>query len=230
MAKIKTGGLAGQISGSIGSTTYSRNRYGAYIRNRSIPVKSFTLYAMAAKSRLTECSQAWGSLTAAQRLAWSNWAQANPVTDSLGEKQVLDGHAAYVQINTRMLVAALAKLTAPPLVAAPAPLSTLTATWDIGAGDYALTFATTPLGASKSLWLTGCVVNNVSKVYVQNLLRFIACSAANLATGYDAQSVTETRLGALSVGQKVVYYASVFDRTTGLLSAPLRVEGTVVST
>lgn len=230
MAKIKLGPMVGQASGSIAATTFSHNRYGAYVRNRAIPIKSTTSYAQASKARLTEASQAWASLTDAQRLAWKNWALANPITDVLGEKQELDGHAAYVQLNTRMLAAGLTKLTAPPLVAAPAPLTTLTGSWDIGAGTFALAFTPTPLGASKSVWLMGAVVNNPAINYVKNLLRLITVSSANQTTGWDTQSVLEARLGAVSVGQKVIYFASVFDRTTGLLSAPLRVEGTIVTT
>jgi hypothetical protein len=230
MAKFKPGPVAGQLSGSIAASTFSRNRYGPYIRARAVPTKSFTSAAMAAKSRLTSTSQGWASLTAPQRLAWNNWAGANPVIDALGEKQELTGHACYVQLNTRILVAGGTVIATPPLVAAPAPLTTLSATWDIGAGAFELTFTPTPVGATAKLWLTAAVVNNLSKVYVQNLLRFVAVSAANQATGYDTQSVIEARLGALSVGQKVTLYVAVFVPTKGLISAPLRVDGTIVST
>lgn len=230
MAKMKPGPLVGSVSGSIGGQVFSHNRYGPYIRTRSIPVTVESVAALAAKARLTECSQAYASLTDAQRNAWKNWAQANPVVDALGEKQELDGHAAYVQINTRMLIAGVAKLSTPPTSAAPAPLATLAATFDIGAGSTELTFTATPLGATKSLWLVGAQVSNPAINYVKNLQRFIFCSAANLASPYDYQTVVEARLGTLVVGKKLVLFGSVLDRATGLLSSPLRVEGTIVTT
>ena len=38
MALIKTGPAVAVISGSVGGTVFSRNKGGAYMRNRSIPV------------------------------------------------------------------------------------------------------------------------------------------------------------------------------------------------
>lgn len=230
MAKVRFGSVAAQVSGSIGGDTYSRNRYGAYIRTRAVPTKSFTTFALDAKSRLIECSQAWAALTDAQRLAWRSWAAENPVSDVFGEKQVLDGHAAYVQINNRMLWAGESKLSTPPLLAPPPALTSLTATWDIGAGTFALTFAATPIGATNKLWIDGCVLDAPGVTYVQNLVRHIGVSAANQATGYDSQTLIEARLGALAAGKVVNLFVRVFSTATGQISAPLRVSGVVVST
>lgn len=229
MAKMKPGPLVGSVSGSIGGQVFSHNRYGPYIRTRSIPVKVTTSYALQAKARLAECSMAWAGLTDAQRQAWRSWAQANPVTDSLGEKQELTGHAAYVSLNARLLNAGVTKISTPPVSAAPAALTTFTATFDIGSGTTVLTTAPTPLGANNSLWLVGCQVSNPGINYVTNMNRLIVVSAANLATGYDWQAAFESRIGALVVGQKVVLFGSILDRTTGLLSAPQRTEGTITS-
>jgi hypothetical protein len=230
MAKVKLGPMAGQVSGSIGATTFSHNRGGTYIRRRAIPVISTTVNALAAKARLTSASQAWGALTAAQRLAWTVWAQMNQVTDVLGDKITLTGHAAYVMLSTRMLQAALTPATTPPVVTAPAPLLTLSATWDVGTGDFALTFTATPVGATKSVWVAGAVTDSASQVYIMNRLRVVKISGANQATGLDVSAELAAIFGTLTVGRLVTLHASVFDRNTGLISPPLSVSGVVVST
>lgn len=229
MAKFKPGPMIGSASGSVGGQTFSHNRFGAYIRTRAIPVKVMSTPAMAAKSRLIEASQAWGALTDAQRAAWRAWAQSNPVTDSLGEKQELDGHAAYVKINTRLLFAGLAKLSTPPSAVAPAAMTSFSATFDIGSGTTVLTFAATPLGATKYLWLQAAQVSNPGILYANNLLRLCAIGSANEATGGDYQARVEARIGSLVAGKKLILFASVFDGSTGLVSAPLRAEGAITA-
>lgn len=228
--KLTPGPLAAEMSGSIGGTTFSRNRYGAYTRVRAIPVIVTSTAAMNAKARLANVSAAWRDLTAAQKLAWNNWAVENPITDALGQRQALTGHAAYVGINTRLHLAGDTLLTVPPVTIAPDPLLTLSGSWDIGAGNFALTFTTTPLGADDRLFCQAAVVDSAGINFVENRLKLVKVTAKAQATGLDLQADIEARFGTLAVGQKVIVQCSVFSSVTGLLSTPMRCEGTVVTT
>lgn len=226
-----TPGIAiGAASGSIGGTVFSRNRYGVYTRTRAIPVNPQTIHQQNARSRLSTYSALWQTLTSAQQLAWKTWAGENPVTDSLGQQQVLTGQVAYVGINTRLHQAGDTALSLPPIDPAPAGLLSLTGTWDIGAGAFALTFTTAPLGADERLWCQAAVVDSAGISYVANLLKAVKIEAKATATGVDLQSDIEGRFGSLQVGQSVHVWASVFDSTTGLLSVPLSVSGLVTTT
>lgn len=230
MAKFLPGPSVGAVSGSIGGTVFSRNRYGAYTRNRAMVTRQTSNAAMNAKARLANISAAWRDETAATKLAWQTWALNNPITDALGQKQTLTGHAAYVGLNTRLHLAGQTLLTVPPIVAAPAPLTALTATWDIGAGDFELVFTPTPIGAAERLWISAAVVNSAGINYVENLMKFIKVSAAAQATDYDISADLALRFGTLTVGQKCVVDVCVLDEDTGLISTPMRVSGTIVST
>lgn len=119
MAKITPGPMIARASGSIGGTVFSHNRGGMYVRNRSTPVISTTEYALEAKNRLTFFSQAWRSLSEANRLAWKQYASEKPITDTLGDSRILTGANAYVKLNTRLEVAALTAISVPPTVAPP---------------------------------------------------------------------------------------------------------------
>lgn len=230
MAKIRLGGMAAQASGSMGGLVYSRNRYGAYIRARSVPTKSMTPMAMAAKARLTTISEGFQSLTAAQKAAWQAWAETNPKTDVFGEKQPLTAAAAYIGNACRRALLSLAPLTLPPVTAAPPALTSLSLTGDIGAGNFGAVFAVTPLGTNHLLWIKACVLDSPGISYVQNLLKLVDFSASAQASPYDFQGALEGRFGTLQVGQIVVAEISVCDSATAQLSAPLRAQVVVTST
>lgn len=227
MARIVLGPTIGMASGSVGATVYSHNRYGPYIRNRTKPTKSVTSYALLAKARLKQVTQAWQVRTAAQQQTWNTWAANNPVPDSLGQPTLLTGHAAYVGLNVRRLILGHSLLVAPPIVTAPYALLTCTVTPDKTAGSCEIGFTATPLGADDKLWILACYLPSNGVTWVMNRLRFIGLSAAAQASAYEAYAAIEARLGTMIIGQRVVVHVSVVNES-GLLSAPLRAEGTVV--
>lgn len=217
------------VSGSIGGTTFSRNRGGQYTRARAIPITSTTPEALAAKARLSTASSAWQNLTAGERTAWAFWANANPTTNTLGMSITLTGQQAFVGNHTRMALAGQTTLTEPPIIAAPLALLTIVQDGDIGIGDVDLEFTATPLGAAEYIWLLAAVTSSAGINYVQNLLRFCAVSAAAQTSPYDDQSAIENRLGTLVVGQTLHVMPRVFSSVSGLLSQPIRAR-VVVST
>lgn len=230
MAKFKPGPLAAQISGSVLGSTFSRNRYGPYIRGRVIPVKSTTQYALNAKARFAGRSQFWQVLTEAQRLSWNSWSADHPMVDRLGDQQQLHGQAAYIGINTRLEAAGLPVIVDPPLVPAPPPLTLLTQTADIGTGDFALVFTPTPLQADEYLWIQAALIDSSGITYVKNRLRFLGIGAGADTSPFDHQALVEGRFGTAIVGQSCHVLLSVFCGTTGLLSPPLKTSSIVLDT
>lgn len=221
MAKFLPGPTVATISGSIGGTTYSRNRYGAYMRFRAKPVVSTTGFAVAAKARMTAATQSWQGLTEAQRLAWNAFAANNPVPGALGMSQQLTGHVAFVGNFCRADLIQAATLTDPPVTPAPLPLTALNLTCDIGAGNIEAAYTASPTGAAELLWLQACIIPNASIKWVENRYRFIGVSGAAEASPYDMETQLTARIGVPSVGQYLHVKAHVVNNTTFLLSAPL---------
>lgn len=228
--KITPGPLAGAMSGSLGATVASHNRYGAYFRNRAIPVISTTTFAVNAKAHLGGASSDWGGLTDAQRLAWDAYAQETPIIDSLGAKRILTGHASFVGLNSRIARDGGTAITDPPLTQLPGAIITTTLSLDIGTGTFDITFTPTPLSAGIKLWLRCAVVNSAGINYVQNLLKQVSITAAAQASPYDFQADLALRFGTLFVGQKVVVFAHTYDSVSGQLSQPHRDEGLIIDT
>lgn len=228
MAKYRIADV--QISGSAGGRTWAHNRYGQYFRNRSIPVISTTPFALAAKSRFQQMSSQWKAITDSQRAAWQAYADSHPIVNSLGESVILSGNAAFVGINCRILQNGGTTRQDPPTTTSPSPLTTLTGTFDIGSGSFEIAFTPATLGASLHLWAWAAVLPTVGRNYVKNLLKLVYTGAAATASPIDLQSAIEARFGGLSVNQKVVIQAAVFNGPQGLLSTPLQTSGVVTST
>jgi hypothetical protein len=87
-------------SGSVGGCTYSRNRSGQYIRSRAVPVNPSSSGQTTVRAALATLVARWaGTLTAAQRTAWENWAANTPQVDSLGNPINITGQNAYIKMN-----------------------------------------------------------------------------------------------------------------------------------
>ena len=230
MALITPGPMAGQISGRLGSTVFSHGKSGPIVRNGTIPTKATTISALAAKARMGGAATTWTTLTAAQRLAWKEWAGENPSTNRLGHQITLSAIAAFCGNFARMHLCGETTLTVPPIVAGPLPLLSFSIEADIGAGDTIAIFTPTPIGANNAIWLEAVVLNSPAINHVANLTRFISVSAKNAATDIDYLAALEAVFGTLTVGQTVVLLARVMDRVTGLISPPQRASAVVVTT
>lgn len=100
MAKILPGPMIAEARGSVGGTTFSRNRYGLYTRNKSSPVQPNTPRQQSIRSSFTHAAQRFrDTLTPAQREAWRDYALGSPIVDQLGLSQVLGGNAMYIRFN-----------------------------------------------------------------------------------------------------------------------------------
>jgi len=230
MAKVQRGNLVGQISGAVGAIVHSRNRYGAYIRGRVHPTIATSGIALQTKARLSMTSQEWADLLEPTKKMWGTWAANNPITDRLGEKQVLAGNAAYIKLNALWRLIVGTQMLTPPSGNGPAPLTGMSLTGDIGAGTTLISFDPMPLGATERLAFRAAVTEGAGKRYVKNLLKLCGWSSPAPAAGYDYQSETEARFGTLKVGQYVTIEAFVYDSGSGLWSLPLSARVVITST
>jgi len=227
MAIFTPGPMAGVISGRVGSVVFSHNKGGPYVRNGTIPTKLSHERAVAVRTRLTQASQQWQALTDAQRASWKSWCQVNTVTNRLGHQVTMPANAAFVMLNTRLVQAGDSPIDEPPVTVSPEGLTSLSGSWDIGAGDFAITFAPTPLGATERLWCRAWVTDSAAITYLRNRLVVVKITDVEEATGTDLQASIEAIFGTLGVDETVHVEASIFDTLSGQVSAPLRVHGLV---
>lgn len=106
-----------QRSGSIGGTVYSHNRFGAYIRPRTIPVNPSTERQVDIRNAARALSIAWqNTLTQGQRDAWDVYAANVGWQNQLGEAVNLTGLNHYIRSNTVMVSLGFARTDAAPVI------------------------------------------------------------------------------------------------------------------
>lgn len=97
MASIQTGSIVANISGSVGSESYSRNAYGPYVKSRVTPTNPNTAAQQAARSDISDAVAAWQALTDAQRNAYVVEARQRSVKNRLGISTRLTGYNLFVR-------------------------------------------------------------------------------------------------------------------------------------
>ncbi len=106
-----------QVSGSIGGTTFSHNRFGAYKRNRSIPVNPNTARQVVARNAVRTLSIRWQTtLTQAQRDAWNVYAANVNWLNALGQTVKLTGLNHYVRTNAVRLPFLFTRIDVAPAI------------------------------------------------------------------------------------------------------------------
>lgn len=163
MAKFLAGVGFGQASGSVAGTTYSHNKFGAYMRNRAQPVNPATSFQATTRSRFGNLSQQWRALTSAQRTAWITQAVNITLVDPLGQQYNPSGSQYFVGLNANRVALGLAIATTPPALQTQAVITALTVTAvgatavvtvtfapAIAAASYYELLATAPMSAGKT--------------------------------------------------------------------------------
>ena len=114
---IKLGDIVGQASGSLRSNTYSHNRFGAYVRNRTIPVNPQSARQSTVRTLMQSLTNLWGgTLTSEQRAQWATYGDNVEVINRLGDTVKLTGLNHYVRSNLPRLVAELARVDDGPVI------------------------------------------------------------------------------------------------------------------
>jgi len=232
MAITSFGGGVSDMRGSVGGSTFTRTRAGAITRQRVKPTNPQSQYQMDQRSIITELAQAWGqTLTQAQRDGWSTFGDNFPSVNKLGQQVLLTGNQAFSRVGGRMLAAGQSYLSTAPADQDVAELQSVTATLDIGAGNFELAFTSVGNLGNDLLVIemTPGISPGISNY--TNRLRPVVYTAAAPTSPIDLESGFVARYGALpQAGQKVGIRAHFLRVLNGAVSSPLGTSGIVVST
>lgn len=106
-----------QRSGSMGATVYSRNRSGAYIRARTVPVNPNTDRQIQMRNIVRLLTIAWqNALTALQREAWEVYAHNVTWLNHLGDSIKLTGLNHFMRSNSPRLQNGVARVDDAPTI------------------------------------------------------------------------------------------------------------------
>jgi hypothetical protein len=205
-------------SGSYAGQTSSRNRFGQYVRNRSVPVNPNSVPQGNVRARLSNNAAAWRALTDVQREGWISLGLSITRTDSLGQTYNLTGFQAYCLINNNNLAAGNAITSAAPAIVDPGTL--LTATVTLTAAAFSIAYTATPLATGVRLFAFASPQRSAGR-YFEGDYRLIAVSTAAQASPLVLTTAYAARLGTPVVGNKVFISLALYQ--TGFQGPPLLV-------
>lgn len=230
MALVRFGGGVAEIRASVAGTTYSRNRGGAYQRNRVKPLNPRTAFQTQQRDRLSDLSTNWGGLlTQAQRDQWTSFAALYPRTNVFGAAVVLTGQQFYVAVNTELLSAFLPVLTVPGANMDVTQLLTLSATFALAGPTATVIYTPTPTGANHYMQIFATPGIPPGRKYLKNAMRLIFTSVVNAASPQTYYASWSTRFGAdPSAGQRIGIEARLINGSNGATGVRLRADAIVV--
>lgn len=211
-----------QASGSVGGTTFARNRGGMYMRARAVPTNPNSPQQQAVRGALSQNVSTWGDvLTDAQRDGWDTYALNTPKIDSLGEPVNMGGLGAYNRCNVLRVVAGLARVDTPPtFFNFGAFTDPVVGVVDASASTLSLAFANTDDWANED-GSSMCVFisrgQNASRNYFKGPYRYAGRINGN-ATTAPTSPATITVPFALTAGQRV-FVRVVVTRADGRVSS-----------
>lgn len=141
--------ILGPLRGSIGATTFSRNKGGAYAKLKASPTNPNSSRQQVMRTLLQTYSSGFSSLTDAQKALWASYAEENPLLDALGQSYFLSAHQWYIRLACRADDAGDSASATPPGETAPNALATFAVTFTDG--DNISVAFTPALGASERL-------------------------------------------------------------------------------
>lgn len=207
--------LGNPSSGSEAALTYSRNRFGQYVRTRATPVNPNSTAQGQARARMSQNASSWRGLTALQRAGWTSLGGQMTRTDALGQAYTLTGFQAYCSVNNLNLAAGNAVVSAAPALLTPDALDTVTPT--ATAATFSVAFTPTPPAAGQRVFVYASPQRSAGRSF-EGDLRLVHVSAAAAASPANIFSAYQTRFGVPVVGNKVFVTAHLYD--SGFLSGP----------
>lgn len=141
MATIKLGGNISDIRGSIGGTVYSRNRGGAYAKQRVKGTNPNTARQNVVRAIMSSMYTAWAALTATVRNNWAAYAAAVPFMNRLGDTINLTGYNMYTRTKAIFdLIGETMPAAAPTVLTLPAQDPTVAITPDVSDNNISVAF------------------------------------------------------------------------------------------
>jgi hypothetical protein len=217
--KIKWGALVVDGRGKIGGQVASKNKSGAYMRNKVTPTNPQTTAQTSARQLFSGISQNWSALTEAQRDTWNEGVDSWGTTDVFGDLKNPTGKALYQRLNNQAQSAGLSALDTLPAHVAVGQGVVTAAVLDLSDVNITLTGANSELATTIMLFATAVLSDGTS--FVKNRLRNIYNVNAASYSDTAAYTAYVNKFGVPAEGRNV-YVGVVYVMATGQ-SSPMQI-------
>lgn len=208
--------MRGKLNGSVAS----RNRGGAFLRNKVTPLNPKSTFQVAARNLLTQFAQSWRGLTEAQRTAFNGAVENFKKTDIFGDLRAPSGEQLYIRLNINIALVGGTEISEPPLPTAVEALDSIDLTAAAPA-TFDLEFDPTPVPADHHIFVEATAGKSPGVSNFNSFYRQIAVVAPAAVSPADLGAEYTAKFGDLVTGQKVAVRAKQIQESTGLVSLAL---------
>jgi hypothetical protein len=217
MAKVKYSALLEEMRGKLNGSVASKNRYGFYWRNKTVPVNPQTNFQSLQRGNLTGLSQAWKALTQLQREDWQQFSNNHPFNNIFGDSVTLSGNAMFVKVNSYRFNEGESMLT--DSVEPTSSFKWLSASGSASDTNGVVTLDINPtFPADTNLFIYATPPESAGREFgsVKNDLRLIAVSDGS-ASPIQLQNRYESRFGSVigKAGKKIFMRLLPVDQASG---------------
>lgn len=188
----------------LGTSIYSHNQYGAYVKAYFKPHNPKTVIQQTWRSFMSTITKGWPLLTEAQRQLWITAAARTTMTGARGYKSTPTGIQLYTQVNLYLILGGFATtliplrriqpFTFPPItLAASATLNTLT-----------LLYATALPNSLQHFTIEITPMISAGKYRVTSTCRYIAALPASGQSSDSLSALYIAKYGSLVAGKKII--------------------------
>jgi len=227
-AKVKYSALVSDMRGKLNGSVASRNRGGAYLRNKTTPLNPQSNYQTNVRNYFSDVAKAWRGLLAEERTAWNSAVSGFITTDVFGDGLTPSGSNLHQKLNLNLKNIGVAVITTPPTPAAVPTFATLSLAIAKGAGTATIAF-TPAIAATEKVLLYATPGMSPGKTFAKNDYRLIGILTSADVTPENIKSAYETKFGTIpAAGQKVFVKIKEITILSGLQSA-VRTASTIVA-
>ena len=214
--------MIADIRGSQGGTTFSRNTFANYIRNKTSPVNPNTVAQQLVRNRLAAMSQSWGGLTAAQRTAWIDGAPVWSNNNIFNQAINYTGFSLYGRLNRNRQEINEVFINDFVLPTAVDSFTTFSFVATFGAGTIILTYAPA-ITATHKVIIRATPPLSAGTEFVRNQFRKIAVLDSTDLTGVDVAAFYIAVFGTMPpVNSKIFIDAKQVLISNGQNSVPIK--------
>lgn len=219
--KILWGALVVDGRKKIGGQVASKNRGGAYMRNKVTPVNPQSPQQSVIRNRLASISQAWRALTQVQRDAWNSAVANFARTDIFGNLKNPSGFNLYQRLNNNIITLGGSAISVPPQLQSIDQYSDLVLTYVSGVDALSLAF-TAVEGDDTGYKLFATPPMSAGVSFVKSEYRLIQVNEEAAASPLNILSAYTAVFGSLGeVGTKIFVKLVPVGSNSGIEGAPV---------
>jgi hypothetical protein len=230
MALIQYSGLVSDVRGKLNGSVASRNKGGAYLRNKVTPINPATSHQTLQRSQISNVSKQWSQLTQAQRDGWTAYGGIIGAKSIFGNSKILSGIATYQRINQIVLTAGGARIDTAPITSAVTSILSLSLVANHTGPLLTLTFSPSPLAGTVGTYIFATPAMSPGIKNINTHLRFLNFTAA-ATSPLELHVAWIARFGAFpstASGQRIGLQVQIVDTSSGAISAAATVSTLVI--